>query len=75
MTRVVAGNDGSIWLRREEASFDTVSWDVLTSAGTWEGRLRAAADLQIHAASRDTVWGVIKDGLDVPYVVGLKVVR
>lgn len=75
VTRVVAGNDGSIWMRREEVSFDSVRWDVVTSAGAWEGRLWAAANLQIHAASRDTVWGVIPDELDVPYVVGLKVVR
>lgn len=75
VTRVVAGNDGSVWLRREEVSFDSVSWDVLTSTGTWEGRLWAATDLQLLAASRDTVWGVIKDEFDVPYVVGLKVVR
>ena len=75
VTGVVAGNNGSIWLRREQVSFDSVSWDVLNVDGTWEARLSVAADLQIHAVSRDTVWGVIRDELDVPYVVGLKMVR
>jgi hypothetical protein len=75
VTRVVAGDDGSIWLRREEVSFDSVTWDVLTNVGAWEGRLRAPADLQIHAASRDTVWGVVTGDLDVPFVVGLRVAR
>ena len=75
VTGVVAGNDGSIWLRRELVSFDSVSWDVLNSGGSWEGSVRVAAGLQIHAVSGNTVWGVIRDELDVPYVVGLTVVR
>jgi hypothetical protein len=75
VTGVVAGNDGSIWLRREPVSFDSVSWDVLNSGGSREGSLRVAAGLQIHAVSGNTVWGVIRDELDVPYVAGLTVVR
>lgn len=75
VTSVVTGVDGSIWIRREATFADSVKWEVLSRSGSWLGHLTTSARLAIRTATRDTIWGVITDDFDVPYVVGFKVVR
>ncbi len=75
VTVVLAGDDGSIWIRREETVADSVTWEVLSGAGTRLGRLPTPAGLGIRAATLDTLWAVETDEFDVPYVVGFRVVR
>lgn len=73
VTRVVAGQDGSVWVRREETLTDSVRWDVLDRDAVRVGRLNVPNGLQIRAATLEEVWGVILDEMDVPYVVGFRV--
>jgi hypothetical protein len=68
VTDLVAGRDGTIWLRREEVA-DSVDWLVLDERGEPLARLLAPAGLRVHRADRSNVWGVVKDELDVEYVV------
>jgi len=69
VTGVVAGRDGTIWLRRERLGQRMVSWLVLDRGGAVAGSLELPADLDLHLAQRDRLWGVRYDADGVPYVV------
>ncbi len=74
VTRVTAGMDGSIWLRREELpGVETVTWAVLAEDGTPLFSLTTPRDLWIYAATTSHIWGILPDSLDVPFVVRYRV--
>lgn len=73
ITEVVAGRDGTLWLRREETGADTVSWMVLDANGMTIGALRLPAKLTVHQADRRNLWGVMKDESDVPQIIRYRV--
>ncbi len=75
VSSLVTGRDGSIWLRREGLRGDEVNWVVLDARGEIVMNVRAPSDLEILQASREQVWGVVKDDLDVPYVIRYRVSR
>jgi len=75
VTGVLAGDDGSVWIRREKAMADSVTWEVISGAGNHLGHLITPAGLGFRASTLDTVWAVETDEFDVPYVVGFRVVR
>jgi hypothetical protein len=74
VTRVVAGRDGTLWIRREEMS-DMVVWDVLDESGDELGNVMVPRDVTVHQASRELVWAVEKDELGVNYIVRYRVLR
>jgi len=69
VTSVVPGDDGTVWLRREETASDSVSWDVLDARGRRSATVETVASLRVVAASAAEVWGVVTDTMDVPYLV------
>jgi hypothetical protein len=69
VTNLVVGRDGTIWLRRESLGLRNVQWLILDPQGRQIGQITTPAGLTILEAERDQVWGVIKDELEVPYVV------
>lgn len=69
ISALVAGRDGTIWIRRERLGVAEVVWNVLDEAGEMIAYLRLPVNLRILAAQRDRVWGVETDELDVPYLV------
>jgi hypothetical protein len=73
-TQVQAGLDGSIWVRREETSRDSVAWQIFAISGRQVGTASTPRDLQLLLVSLEEVWAVEADRLDVPYVVRLRVV-
>lgn len=73
VTAVVAGTDGTVWLRREARDGPTAEWLVLDEAGRIEAGVRLPSDLTVHQAQRGRVWGVVHDELGVPYVVRYRV--
>lgn len=75
VTRLVAGADGSIWIRREQAAASSVRWEVFARDGEPVGWLSAAVGLRVQRASMEEVWAVQEDDLDVPFVVRLRVLR
>ena len=75
VTNVIAGADGSIWIRREELAADSVRWDVFRRNGESIGRVPTSAGLSIHCASLDEVWAVERNELDVPFVIRMRVTR
>jgi len=70
---VVAGRDGTTWIAREETPEPTRRWDVFDEGGTRIATLDAPARLEIVDATRERIWGVLPDELDVPYVVRMPV--
>ncbi len=74
VSRLVAGDDGTIWIAREQRWDRPVRWDVYGPDGAPLGRLQVPPGLTVYAADRTRLLGVEKDGLDVPYVVRYDVV-
>lgn len=73
VTAVVVGQDGSIWLRREDSSETSVQWNVFDSSGSFIATFDAPADLAVLRADHNTVWGVRHDSLQTPYLVKYRV--
>ena len=69
------GRDGTTWLRREEGDGPDVEWNVLDEDGQLIARVALPRVLRVYAADREHVWGVVKDELDVDYVVRYRVMR
>jgi hypothetical protein len=69
VSALVAGLDGTIWLRREDLRTESVEWHVLSASGQTIGTLSLPGDLDVKRARSDRLWGVVKDELDIPYVV------
>jgi hypothetical protein len=70
---VIAGSDGSLWLRREDLSRPTHSWFILDE----QGRMIATVDLPRHArflaATRTYVIAEERDELDVSYITRYRI--
>jgi hypothetical protein len=83
--QIVAGNDGSIWILRESQPMAADTWEIYSEHGVLEGTVRVDEGrtgsepwmprLRILRATRDRVWGVTADELDVPYIHVLDVDR
>lgn len=73
ITEVVAGRDGTVWLKREAFEREQVDWMVLDARGEVIATLRLPAKLQVHQADRRNVWGVLPDEMDVPQVIRYRV--
>jgi hypothetical protein len=83
--QIVTGGDGSIWLLRESAPLPADLWEIYGEDGVLEGALRITEGrsepypwtprLRILRATRDVVWGVTTDDLDVPYLHKYRVDR
>lgn len=74
VTAVVAGLDGTTWLRRESpAEPGPVMWTVLSSTGEILADVYAPQELIVFQANMKFVWGVVRDELDIPYVVRYRV--
>lgn len=68
VTRVLVTVDGRTWLRREELR-PRSRWLILDAHGELDGLLETPHGLELRHVAGDTVWGVVRDELDVPYVV------
>jgi len=73
VSELVAGADGTVWLRREPVDTAQATWEVYDEEGARVGRVHLPAGLRLRHASRQELWGIETDDLDVPYVVGLRV--
>jgi hypothetical protein len=76
--RVFSGADGTIWMLREMRPDDVDHWEVYGPSGELEGSVEVesgrsgllpwAPHLRLLRATRDEVWGMTMDDLDVPYI-------
>lgn len=65
VTRVVAGSDGTLWLRREEPSGATARWDVLDARSRKVGEVLTDAEFRLLEVQAGAVWGVPDGGTEV----------
>jgi hypothetical protein len=72
---VLAGADGSIWLRRQTEDADSVWWWVLNERGDLVARLHLPEGIRIRYVDAETVWGIELDSLGVNYLVKYRIVR
>lgn len=75
VSAVAVGDDGSVWLRREPAPGDTVTWLVLGPALSPRAEARIPAGLSVRTVRADAVWGVWHGRMDEPYLVRLQLER
>lgn len=75
VSAIVAAQDGTIWLRREEVPGDSVAWNVLDRDGRMIGALRLPSGQEVVAARGDIMAAVERDAFDVPYVVRYRLSR
>ena len=74
-SELVSGTDGTIWVRREDVTADSVAWNVFDDQGLMIGTLQVPAALQIAAASLSEVWAIEYDEFEVPFVLQMRVGR
>ncbi len=63
---VSIGQDGALWLRREESTGPTVRWTILSSSGHVRGEVLLPSEMVVRATLKDIVFGVMTDSLGVP---------
>ena len=71
---VVAGRDGSVWIRREPVSQDAL-WMVLDHRGTHIANARMPFGFRPYQADKDHVWGIELGEMDEPHVVRYRLRR
>jgi hypothetical protein len=69
------GNDGSIWLRREDDGADTFRWLVLDGNGRPVGNLDLPRrGFRIAWVYASTIWAAVLDDMDVPWLVRYRII-
>ena len=66
VTGIVGGQDGSIWLRREEAEVNTIDWTVLEETGGVRGAVRLPRGHRVVAVRGTVMVAVEEDAFGVP---------
>jgi hypothetical protein len=75
VTDLAVGQDGTVWIKREETLADSVLWQVLDRAGQLQGQLHLPEAQTVVAAQGDLMVAVELDALDVPYLVRYRILR
>lgn len=73
VSAVAVGQDGTIWLKRENQIAETIVWNVLDDQGRLQGAVALPRDQTVVAASGTVMVAVELDELDVPRVVRYRV--
>ncbi len=73
VTGLSAGSGGIIFVRREESGDDDQRWDMLSRDGELVGVLLAPEGMSVLEGNDETVWGLVRDELDVPYIVSFEI--
>ncbi len=71
VSKVLPGIDGTWWLRHEDEGSGHVEWSGIARDGAELGRAILPEGLEMMAVSREHVWGLMRDELDVPFIVRL----
>lgn len=66
-------DDGSLWLDLQ--GHQPSRWMVLDSAGNHTANVTGEGAMRIVAIRERTVWGVVTDSLDIPYVVRSRILQ
>ncbi len=69
----IGGDDGTIWLKREDRGGETDRWLVLDSDGTPRGHLPLPRRWTVSWVSADGFLAIEPDNVDVPWLVKLRI--
>jgi len=72
VSSVIAGSDGTTWIRREPANLDA-TWIVLDAEGAPIAEATMPFDLTVYQANLGYVWGVEGDKFDEPHLVRYRI--
>ena len=75
VTGAFRADDGTIWLRREQMADGAWRWTLLTPEAAPLAETRLPRTFRFQVARDDHVWGIETDSLDVPWVVGYRLLR
>lgn len=76
ISELVLGRDGTIWLRREDATPSReATWLLLDDRGHSIGEVRAPKEVQLFRADQRNAWGVARDDDGVPVIVRYRIER
>jgi hypothetical protein len=67
--RVMAGDDGTVWLEEHTVAPSAKRWRVLDQTGSVIGLLSLPRNVTLSVVSRDRVWATVTDDDDVQSVV------
>jgi len=73
ITYLVAGSDGTTWLRRENLEPGNAVWWVLDERGAQIATLDLPTGATIMRANREMAWVTELDDLDIPYVIRYRI--
>ena len=68
-SHVLAAPGGGTWVGREAIPGSPVVWDIFDETGTLIADIEIPGNVTLHQITSESVWGVLSDGMDVPYVV------
>jgi hypothetical protein len=70
ITRAAPGNDGTVWLARENQGAEVLQeWILIDQANRVAGSVRLPANVAIRVSLPDGFWATETDALDVEYLV------
>jgi hypothetical protein len=70
---ILVQRDGTFWLRREDDGASATRWMVLGADGRARGELNVPKSVDLAWSGGDTVWGIERDDLDVPWLVRYRI--
>jgi hypothetical protein len=68
-------SDGRVWLKRQELSASHALWVVLDNRGRLVATVRVPEEATMLLAEKEHAWGVVRDELDVPFLIRYRLVR
>lgn len=75
-TDLLAGLDGSIWIRLEDLpERPFVEWMILSERGELQATLCLPSDFRVMQADGSRIWGVVYDEWDVPQVIRYRILE
>lgn len=69
---VIVGEDGSMWIRREDARSGPVRWSIFDENGVLRFHTRLPRAMEVHTVTMKSLWGV-EHGSGFPQVVRLEI--
>ncbi len=72
---VLAATDGTAWVAREHLPGRPRRWQVVSEQGDLIAEVEAPIGYEIRWVGETTVWGLVLDELDVPFLVKRSIIR
>jgi hypothetical protein len=63
------GQDGSLWLRREDRGEAFFTWALFDTEGRGLGRVDVPSNVTVHWSRGNVIWASVSDGFGIPWLV------